>query len=149
MPPYSTVQQSTQHPGESHQDLTVTSMTSTPSYPCSCASSTTSSSSSSTSNSPTLKSPQTSVNTSAAIPPVAPKPPQPLHAPQLVWLTWQNWESVAITLRNIPKAVTTYLLWQTFGKQGNITAIDIFDDRHGYRTSRGRIRFRYVSIAFP
>lgn len=132
---------------EIHEDLTAVNMKSTLS-----SSSFFSSSSyrSSPSNSPSHKSPQTSAKNSIAIVPATARLARPFHAPaQLVWQTWQSWESVAVTLRDIPREITTYLLWKVFSREGNITAIDIFDDRHGFRTSRGRIRFRYASIACP
>lgn len=58
------------------------------------------------------------------------------------WLSWKNWESVSVSLRGIPRDVNTYRLWEFFHKMGNVTAIDIFDDRHGRRSHQGRVRFR-------
>jgi RNA-dependent RNA polymerase len=38
-------------------------------------------------------------------------------------------------------------LWEAFSKEGEICSIDIFDDRHGNRGSKGRVRFKYVLIS--
>ncbi|KAJ6117399.1 hypothetical protein N7512_007124, partial [Penicillium capsulatum] len=56
--------------------------------------------------------------------------------------TWRDWESLAVTVVGIPREVTVHDLFRAFKKEGTITNIDIFDDRHGKRTSRGRVRFR-------
>lgn len=96
----------------------------------------------SSSNSPSPPKPATTST------PIAANIERPLTSlAQPFWLTWKSWESVAVTLRNIPRDANTYVLWRAFSKEGNITAIDIFDDRHGNRASRGRIRFRSVSSA--
>lgn len=74
-------------------------------------------------------------------------PPSPPQS-QPVWRTWRSWDSVAVVLVGIPRDANTYLLWKAFQNEGNIMSIDIFDDRHGKRSSKGKIRFRYVFIAF-
>ncbi|KAJ5114750.1 RNA-directed RNA polymerase (Sad-1) [Penicillium alfredii] len=58
------------------------------------------------------------------------------------WLQWRTWESVAINLCRVPREANTFTLWKAFRKEGSITSIDIFDDAHGQRDTRGRIRFR-------
>ncbi|CAI7665782.1 unnamed protein product [Penicillium manginii] len=56
--------------------------------------------------------------------------------------TWRIWESLALNVFNIPEGTNTFVLWDSFKKEGNITSIDIFDKRLGDRHSKGRIRFR-------
>ncbi|KAJ5538290.1 hypothetical protein N7494_007769 [Penicillium frequentans] len=65
-----------------------------------------------------------------------PAPPPP------VWLTWRNWESVAVGISDLPREANTRILWEAFTKEGNIFSVDIFEDRKGNRSSRGRIRFK-------
>ncbi|KAJ6114819.1 hypothetical protein N7486_000597, partial [Penicillium sp. IBT 16267x] len=66
----------------------------------------------------------------------------PASPPPPVWLTWKNWESVAVGISELPREASTYVLWEAFSKEGNIFSIDIFEDRNGNRSSRGRIRFK-------
>lgn len=61
---------------------------------------------------------------------------------------WKSWPSVSITLYNLPNTINTHELWRSFTIQGNIVSIDIFEDRHGHRISKGRIRFWYGSFLF-
>lgn len=67
---------------------------------------------------------------------------QQLH-PQVI-PPWKLWESVAINLSNVPPEVNTFILWQAFMKEGNICSIDLFEDFHGNREPRGKLRFRCV-----
>ncbi|KAJ5819868.1 hypothetical protein N7474_005459 [Penicillium riverlandense] len=57
-------------------------------------------------------------------------------------VAWQSWESVAVDLSNVPKEANTFVLWDTFRREGSISSIDIFEDSHGRQGTRGRIRFR-------
>lgn len=68
----------------------------------------------------------------------------PASPPPPVWLTWKNWESVAVGISDLPREANTKILWEAFSKEGNIFSIDIFEDRNGNRSSRGRVRFKYV-----
>lgn len=68
----------------------------------------------------------------------------PASPPPPVWLTWKNWESVAVGISDLPREANTRILWEAFSKEGNIFSIDIFEDLNGNRSSRGRIRFKYV-----
>lgn len=72
--------------------------------------------------------------------------PTPPATPQEVppWEFWRLWESVAVNLLGIPTEVTTYDLFCAFKKEGKISNIDIYEDRHGRRITRGRIRFKCV-----
>lgn len=70
----------------------------------------------------------------------------PTSAPAL-WLPWTHWETVGVNISQVPKEATTRALWEGFSKEGEICSIDIFDDRHGNRGSKGRVRFRYVLIS--
>ena len=70
----------------------------------------------------------------------------PTSAPAL-WLPWNHWETVGVNISQVPKEATTRALWEAFSKEGEICSIDIFDDRHGNRGSKGRVRFKYVPIS--
>lgn len=63
--------------------------------------------------------------------------PQGLHS----WKFWGSWESLAVNFFEIPQEVTAYDLFCAFKEKGNISNIEIYEDRHGKRTPRGRIRF--------
>ncbi|KAL4922233.1 RNA dependent RNA polymerase-domain-containing protein [Aspergillus aurantiobrunneus] len=55
---------------------------------------------------------------------------------------WRSWESVAVNLANVPEDVSALDLWKLFNNEGNIHSIDIFEDSHGNRTKRAKIRFK-------
>ncbi|GAB1205903.1 hypothetical protein APSETT445_004582 [Aspergillus pseudonomiae] len=61
---------------------------------------------------------------------------------QLLLAPWTFWDTVAVNLLNLPKEVNTRILWQTFSNEGYVSSIDLFEDLHGNRDSRGKIRFR-------
>ncbi|KAL2853945.1 RNA dependent RNA polymerase-domain-containing protein [Aspergillus pseudoustus] len=65
----------------------------------------------------------------------------PQFLPQQIKAPWIAWESVAVNLTNVPKEVSTLNLWQAFKTEGTIISIDIFEDAHGNRTSKAKIRF--------
>ncbi|KAJ5594295.1 uncharacterized protein N7459_000503 [Penicillium hispanicum] len=60
----------------------------------------------------------------------------------LLEAAWPQWESLAINLAGIPKEANTYVLWEAFQNEGTVFSIDIFDDSHGNRSNKGRIRFK-------
>lgn len=64
---------------------------------------------------------------------------QPSSQP-LPW--WKSWESVAIYLDNVPLEANTYTLWRAFKDQGDIFSIDLYEDVHGNREAKGKIRFK-------
>ncbi|PKX91697.1 RNA dependent RNA polymerase [Aspergillus novofumigatus IBT 16806] len=68
--------------------------------------------------------------------------PQVLQHPSTILCPWRLWESVAVNVFNIPREADTYCLWQAFSKEGHVFSIDIFEDFHGNRESRGKIRFK-------
>lgn len=70
----------------------------------------------------------------------------PTSAPAL-WLPWNQWETVGVNISQVPKEADTQVLWEAFSKEGEICSIDIFDDSHGNRGSKGRVRFKYVLIS--
>lgn len=82
------------------------------------------------------------------VPPVTPQRsqwqqiPQVLQHPSTILCPWRLWESVAVHVFNIPREADTYCLWQAFSKEGHVFSIDIFEDFHGNRESRGKIRFK-------
>jgi RNA-dependent RNA polymerase len=67
--------------------------------------------------------------------------PQPAHQ-QLIIAPWRAWESVAVNLTNVTAEVRTLDLWRAFKDEGNVRSIDIFEDSHGNRTTRAKIRSR-------
>lgn len=68
-------------------------------------------------------------------------PQQP--ASQLIpW--WKHWESVAVNLANVPLEADTFTIWKAFRKEGDVFSIDLFEDSHGNRESRGKVRFKLV-----
>jgi RNA-dependent RNA polymerase len=71
--------------------------------------------------------------------------PQVLQHPSTILCPWRLWESVAVNISNIPKEADTHSLWQAFSKEGRVFSIDIFEDFHGNRESRGKIRFKSVN----
>ena len=58
---------------------------------------------------------------------------------------WQAWDSFAVNLFHVPDEVTAFTIWTAFNRQGNIFAIDLYEDDAGRRNGKGRIRFRFVS----
>lgn len=69
------------------------------------------------------------------------KSPQQQQQQQLIpW--WRHWESVAVNLVNIPLDANTFTLWQAFKKEGHISSIDIFEDVHGNKETKGKVRFK-------
>ncbi|KAE8374407.1 RNA dependent RNA polymerase-domain-containing protein [Aspergillus bertholletiae] len=61
---------------------------------------------------------------------------------QLLFAPWTFWDTVAVNLFNLPKEINTRILWQAFSREGHVFSIDLFEDSHGNRDSRGKIRFR-------
>ncbi|KUL85278.1 hypothetical protein ZTR_07957 [Talaromyces verruculosus] len=55
---------------------------------------------------------------------------------------WQTWDSFAVNLFHVPDEVTAFTIWTAFNRQGNIFAIDLYEDDAGRRNGKGRIRFR-------
>lgn len=55
---------------------------------------------------------------------------------------WRHWESVAVNLINMPLEANTFTIWQAFRKEGNVFSIDLFEDMHGNRAPKGKIRFK-------
>ncbi|KAL4997664.1 RNA dependent RNA polymerase-domain-containing protein [Aspergillus recurvatus] len=67
--------------------------------------------------------------------------PQPARQ-QLIIAPWRSWGSVAVNLTNVTAEVSTLDLWRAFKDEGRICSIDIFEDSHGNRTAKAKIRFR-------
>ncbi|KAL6237096.1 hypothetical protein BDW75DRAFT_249549 [Aspergillus navahoensis] len=67
--------------------------------------------------------------------------PQPARQ-QLIIAPWRNWESVAVYLTNVTAEVSALDLWRAFKDEGSIRSIDIFEDSHGNRTAKAKIRFK-------
>ena len=55
---------------------------------------------------------------------------------------WRHWESVAVNLINVPLEANTFTIWQAFRNEGNVFSIDLFEDMHGNRAPKGKIRFK-------
>lgn len=64
---------------------------------------------------------------------------QPTSQP-IPW--WGHWESVAVNLISVPLETNTFTIWQAFRKEGNVFSIDLFEDMHGNRAPKGKIRFK-------
>lgn len=62
--------------------------------------------------------------------------------------SWKKWPSVSISFSGFPKPLSTQAVWRAFYKQGNITSIEINDDKHGRPMNKGRVQFTYVSFLF-
>ena len=61
---------------------------------------------------------------------------------------WKKWPSVSISFSGFPKPLSTRAVWNAFYKQGNITSIELNDDKHGRPMNKGRVQFTYVSFLF-
>ncbi|KAB8236873.1 RNA dependent RNA polymerase [Aspergillus alliaceus] len=61
---------------------------------------------------------------------------------QLLMSPWSFWDSVAVNLFHLPKDVNTRILWHVFSQEGNVSSIDLFEDSHGNRDSKAKIRFK-------
>lgn len=61
---------------------------------------------------------------------------------QLLLAPWTFWDTVAVNLFNLPREINTRILWQAFSSEGYVSSIDLFEDSHGNKDSRGKIRFR-------
>ena len=57
---------------------------------------------------------------------------------------WTQWIELGIKLAGLPPIVTTFDLWQSFRHEGSIATVEVFEDTHGRRDGKGRIRFRYA-----
>ncbi|KAK2834856.1 hypothetical protein FQN49_006848, partial [Arthroderma sp. PD_2] len=55
---------------------------------------------------------------------------------------WLSWESLAITASDLPLKISTSTLWKSFSTCGTVDFIELFEDSHGKREGRARIRFR-------
>ncbi|THC91004.1 hypothetical protein EYZ11_009534 [Aspergillus tanneri] len=62
--------------------------------------------------------------------------------PPQILAPWRFWDSVAVNISNVPNEATTFDLWQAFQKEGHVFSIDLFEDFHGKREPKGRIRFK-------
>ncbi|KAH8426461.1 RNA dependent RNA polymerase [Aspergillus melleus] len=78
--------------------------------------------------------------------PLKSPPRQPRNSPQQlppqILAPWRSWDSVAVNIFNVPKEATAFRIWQAFNKEGSIFSIDLFEDSHGKRGTKGRIRFK-------
>ncbi|PYH98795.1 putative RNA-directed RNA polymerase (Sad-1) [Aspergillus ellipticus CBS 707.79] len=67
---------------------------------------------------------------------MVPRRPSPILAP------WKLWESVVIRLNNVPLEANAQTIWQALKREGHIFSIDLFEDSHGQRVPRGKVRFK-------
>ena len=74
---------------------------------------------------------------------VPPLPPQ--SSPQIL-APWRLWENVAIKITNLPLEANSHTIWTAFKNEGKIFSIDLFEDHHGHRTPKGKIRFKLVFL---
>lgn len=54
---------------------------------------------------------------------------------------WSKWPEVTIKLRSLHEKTTTYDIWRSFQRHGNIKLIEIYENRNGQREGAGKIRF--------
>jgi RNA-dependent RNA polymerase len=54
---------------------------------------------------------------------------------------WQKWDEVVIRVRGLLDTETTYTVWKNFRSQGNITFIELYENRHGPREISAKIKF--------
>jgi RNA-dependent RNA polymerase len=71
------------------------------------------------------------------------KPAVPLAAPLLITpsYAWQKWDEVIIRVRGLLPTETTYSLWQNFKSKGNISFIELYENRNGQRDGVAKIKF--------
>ncbi|KAK2733337.1 hypothetical protein FQN57_002252 [Myotisia sp. PD_48] len=62
--------------------------------------------------------------------------------PVAILPTWASWDSLAITVLNAPPGISTYALWRSFSRCGNIYLIEIFNDTRGNQGGKVKIVFR-------
>jgi hypothetical protein len=62
---------------------------------------------------------------------------------------WKTWDGLTVKLRGLPRSTTTLDLWRAFQAEGNVEAIEIFEDKQGRLDGTAKVRFRYVRSAFP
>ncbi|KAL4892921.1 RNA dependent RNA polymerase-domain-containing protein [Aspergillus ambiguus] len=77
--------------------------------------------------------------------PPSARPPRPVVKPDplsQVIPPWKRWDSLAINLNDLPKEINAHILFHAFKEHGSIHSIDIFEEAHGNRESKGRIRFK-------
>ncbi|KAL4970044.1 RNA dependent RNA polymerase-domain-containing protein [Aspergillus stella-maris] len=72
--------------------------------------------------------------------------PAPQAPRQQVIPDWKSFESVAVFITDIPQEATTQDLWKAFNQEGPIFSIDIWENSHGKRISKGKIRFRRIAL---
>lgn len=74
-------------------------------------------------------------------PPRQPRP-SPQQVPPQLLAPWKLWDTVAVNISNLPKEATALDVWKALQKEGNIFSIDLFEDSHGKRDTKGKIRFK-------
>ncbi|KAI9885653.1 MAG: hypothetical protein M1823_002522 [Watsoniomyces obsoletus] len=55
---------------------------------------------------------------------------------------WETWDSLAIRVFGLPWNISTLDLWSAFQKEGNVSTIEIFENRQGHRDGTAKLRFR-------
>jgi RNA-dependent RNA polymerase len=53
-----------------------------------------------------------------------------------------SWPSLAVVLTNVPKELGTVDIWKAFKEEGSIVSIDIWEDSHGGRGTKAKVRFK-------
>lgn len=54
---------------------------------------------------------------------------------------WKTWPFMIFEIRNLPRDVTTFQLWNAFMLEGIVSRIDIFDDPSGRKNGNGKVFF--------
>lgn len=70
-----------------------------------------------------------------------PSPTPQFNRQQLI-APWMSWPSLAVVLTNVPKELGTVDIWKAFKEEGSIVSIDIWEDSHGGRGTKAKVRFK-------
>ncbi|KAI2610447.1 RdRP-domain-containing protein [Hypoxylon sp. NC1633] len=54
---------------------------------------------------------------------------------------WADWDHIYLRLAGLPPSTTTFDVWVNFRDYGEITQVDLFEDRNGRLEGAGRIQF--------
>jgi RNA-dependent RNA polymerase len=75
--------------------------------------------------------------------PSLPRPAVPLQAPLIIKpsFEWQKWDELVIRVRGLLPTETTFTVWKNFRSQGNISFIELYENRNGQRDGLAKIRF--------
>ena len=75
--------------------------------------------------------------------PSLPRPAVPLPPPLIIKpsFEWQKWDELVIRVRGLLPTETTFTVWKNFRAQGNISFIELYENRNGQREGFAKIKF--------